>query len=81
MLSNVYLFTHSLSIYTHAVEKGWVHNKKGEISFARGMFWGALGGVVGSYCASPFFLVSDYVNHTLEVSALADICQCLAQIR
>ncbi|XP_052842447.1 solute carrier family 25 member 35-like isoform X2 [Drosophila gunungcola] len=45
-----------LSIYTHAVEKGWVHNNKGEISFARGMFWGALGGVVGSYCASPFFL-------------------------
>ncbi|EDX07044.1 GD11024 [Drosophila simulans] len=46
-----------LSIYTHAVEKGWVHNNKGEISFAKGMFWGALGGVVGSYCASPFFLI------------------------
>ncbi|XP_017020009.1 solute carrier family 25 member 35 [Drosophila kikkawai] len=46
-----------LSIYTHAVEKGWVHNSRGEISFARGMFWGALGGVVGSYCASPFFLI------------------------
>ncbi|XP_017049619.1 solute carrier family 25 member 35 [Drosophila ficusphila] len=46
-----------LSIYTHAVEKGWVHNSKGEISFAKGMFWGALGGVVGSYCASPFFLI------------------------
>ncbi|XP_016973716.1 solute carrier family 25 member 35 [Drosophila rhopaloa] len=46
-----------LSIYTHAVEKGWVHNNRGEISFAKGMFWGALGGVVGSYCASPFFLI------------------------
>ncbi|XP_020802422.1 solute carrier family 25 member 35 [Drosophila serrata] len=46
-----------LSIYTHAVEKGWVHNSRGEISFARGMFWGALGGIVGSYCASPFFLI------------------------
>ncbi|BFG03730.1 solute carrier family 25 member 35 [Drosophila madeirensis] len=46
-----------LSTYTHAVEKGWVHNKNGEISFARGMFWGALGGVVGSYCGSPFFLI------------------------
>ncbi|EDW35861.1 GL16987 [Drosophila persimilis] len=46
-----------LSTYTRAVEKGWVHNKKGEISFLRGMFWGALGGVVGSYCASPFFLI------------------------
>ncbi|XP_017069013.1 solute carrier family 25 member 35 [Drosophila eugracilis] len=46
-----------LSIYTQAVEKGLVHNKTGDISFAKGMFWGALGGVVGSYCASPFFLI------------------------
>ncbi|KAH8322546.1 solute carrier family 25 member 35-like [Drosophila bipectinata] len=46
-----------LSIYTHALEQGWVHNSKKEISFSRGLFWGALGGVVGSYAASPFFMI------------------------
>ncbi|KAH8269421.1 hypothetical protein KR018_002952 [Drosophila ironensis] len=46
-----------LGIYTHALKKGWVHNNKGEISFTRGLFWGAAGGVVGAYCSSPFFMI------------------------
>ncbi|EDW77225.1 uncharacterized protein Dwil_GK22044 [Drosophila willistoni] len=46
-----------LSIYTHAVEKRWVHDKNGNISYGRGLVWGAIGGVVGSYCSSPFFMI------------------------
>ncbi|EDW35862.1 GL16985 [Drosophila persimilis] len=46
-----------LSIYSSAVEKRWMHKKNGEVSFGLGLMWGAIGGVVGSYCSSPFFLV------------------------
>ncbi|KAH8269592.1 hypothetical protein KR018_009994 [Drosophila ironensis] len=46
-----------LSIYTEAIERRWVHNKEGEISFGLGLFWGAIGGVVGSFCSSPFFMI------------------------
>ncbi|EDW77226.1 uncharacterized protein Dwil_GK22254 [Drosophila willistoni] len=46
-----------LSIYSTAVEKRWMHNKQGEISYGLGLMWGAIGGVVGSYCSSPFFLI------------------------
>ncbi|XP_030383068.1 solute carrier family 25 member 35-like [Scaptodrosophila lebanonensis] len=46
-----------LSIYTTAVDRHWMHNKNGEISYGLGLMWGAIGGVVGSYCSSPFFLI------------------------
>ncbi|KAH8403800.1 hypothetical protein KR215_003051 [Drosophila sulfurigaster] len=46
-----------LSIYTTAVDKRWMHKKNGEISFGLGLMWGAIGGVVGSYFSSPFFMI------------------------
>ncbi|KAM8712317.1 hypothetical protein ACLKA7_012783 [Drosophila subpalustris] len=46
-----------LSIYTTAVDKHWMHKKNGEISFGLGLMWGAIGGVVGSYFSSPFFMI------------------------
>jgi len=35
-----------------------MHKKNGDISFGLGLMWGAIGGVVGSYFSSPFFMVS-----------------------
>ncbi|KAH8254268.1 hypothetical protein KR032_009207 [Drosophila birchii] len=46
-----------LSIYSEAMERGWMHNQQGEVSYGLGLMWGAIGGVVGSYCSSPFFLI------------------------
>ncbi|EDX07043.1 solute carrier family 25 member 35 [Drosophila simulans] len=46
-----------LSIYSEAMERRWMHNRKGEVSYGMGLLWGAIGGVVGSYCSSPFFLI------------------------
>lgn len=42
-----------------ALNKGWMHKKNGEVSFAKGLFWGAAGGAIGSYFSSPFFMVSE----------------------
>ncbi|XP_043642699.1 solute carrier family 25 member 35 [Drosophila teissieri] len=46
-----------LSIYSEAMERRWMHNRSGEVSYGLGLMWGAIGGVVGSYCSSPFFLI------------------------
>ncbi|KAH8402234.1 hypothetical protein KR009_010627 [Drosophila setifemur] len=46
-----------LSIYSAATDRGWMHNQQGEVSYGLGLLWGAIGGVVGSYCSSPFFLI------------------------
>ncbi|XP_033153160.1 solute carrier family 25 member 35 [Drosophila mauritiana] len=46
-----------LSIYSEAMERRWMHNRRGEVSYGMGLLWGAIGGVVGSYCSSPFFLI------------------------
>lgn len=48
-----------LSIYTNAMDQHWMHKKNGEVSFGLGLMWGAIGGVVGSYFSSPFFMVSN----------------------
>lgn len=41
-----------------ALNKGWMHTKSGDVSFLKGIFWGAAGGAIGSYFSSPFFMVS-----------------------
>ncbi|KAH8322564.1 hypothetical protein KR074_006993, partial [Drosophila pseudoananassae] len=46
-----------LSIYSEANERRWIHTKTGEVSYSLGLLWGAIGGVVGSYFSSPFFLI------------------------
>ncbi|XP_037944616.1 solute carrier family 25 member 35-like [Teleopsis dalmanni] len=46
-----------LSIYTTAMDNGWMHKANGDVSFGRGLFWGAAGGVIGSYFSSPFFMI------------------------
>ncbi|XP_017866701.1 PREDICTED: solute carrier family 25 member 35-like [Drosophila arizonae] len=46
-----------LSIYTNAMENHWMHKKNGEVSFSLGLMWGAIGGIVGSYFSSPFFMI------------------------
>ncbi|XP_067630694.1 solute carrier family 25 member 35-like [Eurosta solidaginis] len=46
-----------LGLYNMALEKKWMHNKNGDISFPLGLFWGAFGGCVGTYFSSPFFLI------------------------
>ncbi|EDW61901.1 solute carrier family 25 member 35 [Drosophila virilis] len=46
-----------LSIYTKAMNMHWMHDKKGEVSFGLGLVWGAVGGIVGSYFSSPFFMI------------------------
>ncbi|EDV36309.1 uncharacterized protein Dana_GF12029 [Drosophila ananassae] len=46
-----------LSIYSEAKERRWIHTKTGEVSYSLGLLWGAIGGVVGSYFSSPFFLI------------------------
>lgn len=46
-----------LSIYSEAMERRWMHNRKGEVSYGMGLLWGAIGGVVGCYFSSPFFLI------------------------
>lgn len=40
------------------MDRHWMHKENGEISFGLGLMWGAIGGVVGSYFSSPFFMVS-----------------------
>ncbi|XP_046812102.1 solute carrier family 25 member 35-like [Lucilia cuprina] len=47
-----------LSIYNMALNNGWMHTKSGDVSFVKGIFWGAAGGAIGSYFSSPFFMVS-----------------------
>lgn len=54
----------SLSIYNMALNKGWMHKKNGDVSFVKGLFWGAAGGAIGSYCSSPFFMVSLRTFHS-----------------
>ncbi|XP_053965107.1 solute carrier family 25 member 35-like [Anastrepha ludens] len=46
-----------LGLYNTAMEKKWMHKKNGDVSFSLGLFWGALGGCVGTYFSSPFFLI------------------------
>ncbi|XP_017479726.1 PREDICTED: solute carrier family 25 member 35-like [Rhagoletis zephyria] len=46
-----------LGLYNLAMEKKWMHSKNGDISVSLGLFWGALGGCVGTYFSSPFFLI------------------------
>lgn len=60
------LLINRLSIYTTALDRHWMHKNNGEISFGLGLMWGAIGGVVGSYFSSPFFMVSSR-QRTLQV--------------
>ncbi|XP_054740057.1 solute carrier family 25 member 35-like [Anastrepha obliqua] len=46
-----------LGIYKMAMNNKWMHDKNGDVSFFYGLLWGATGGVSGSFCASPFFMV------------------------
>lgn len=46
-----------LGVYQTAMNNKWMHNRNGDVSFFRGMLWGATGGVAGSFCASPFYMV------------------------
>lgn len=46
-----------LGVYKTAMNNKWMHNRNGDVSFFRGMLWGAAGGVTGSFCASPFYMV------------------------
>ncbi|XP_037824945.1 solute carrier family 25 member 35-like [Lucilia sericata] len=46
-----------LSIYNMALNNGWMHTKSGDVSFVKGIFWGAAGGAIGSYFSSPFFMI------------------------
>lgn len=47
-----------LTIYDFGRAAGLTKNWEGNESLLKGMFWGALGGIVGSAFASPFFLVN-----------------------
>lgn len=49
--------TYRLGMYNAAVNKQWTHTKDGGESFGLGLFWGAAGGAVGAYFASPFLMV------------------------
>lgn len=46
-----------LGIYNTAISEGWIYDKHGNISFSRGLFFGAGGGVLGAVASSPFFLI------------------------
>ncbi|XP_020802419.1 solute carrier family 25 member 35-like [Drosophila serrata] len=46
-----------LSVYSNALEYGYLHNKDGHIVFYRGMFFGALGGGTGTFLGSPFYMI------------------------
>ncbi|KAH8269425.1 hypothetical protein KR018_002950 [Drosophila ironensis] len=46
-----------LSIYSNALDYGLLHDDKGNVSLYRGMFFGALGGSVGTFISSPFYMV------------------------
>ncbi|XP_036218462.1 solute carrier family 25 member 35 isoform X1 [Bactrocera oleae] len=46
-----------LGMYNAAVNKQWTHTKDGGESFGLGLFWGAAGGAVGAYFASPFLMI------------------------
>ncbi|KAH8250726.1 hypothetical protein KR038_001063 [Drosophila bunnanda] len=48
-----------LSVYSNALENGYLQNKDGNIVFYRGMFFGALGGGTGTFLGSPFYMVSE----------------------
>ncbi|XP_055920726.1 solute carrier family 25 member 35-like [Eupeodes corollae] len=46
-----------LGLYNTAMSKGLIHDKNGDVSFSRGVFFGAGGGVIGAMASSPFFLI------------------------
>lgn len=77
-----------LGIYRTAIENDWVKSSKdGKMSFTKGLFWGAFGGVFGALISSPFFLVKTQLQsqavqkiavgyqhkHTGMLNALSDI--------
>ncbi|XP_068155233.1 solute carrier family 25 member 35-like [Drosophila tropicalis] len=46
-----------LGVYSIAIDNHWMHTKDGDVSYGLGLFWGALGGVTGSFAGNPFFLI------------------------
>ncbi|KAH8233388.1 hypothetical protein KR026_007476, partial [Drosophila bipectinata] len=76
-----------LGIFKVALDNGWVSKNKEEVSFVRGMFWGATGGSVGALLANPFFLaqlqaqsagkitVGYQHQHTSMFDAIRNICK------
>nr|NP_725361.1 uncharacterized protein Dmel_CG18324, isoform B [Drosophila melanogaster]AAM70987.1 uncharacterized protein Dmel_CG18324, isoform B [Drosophila melanogaster] len=59
-----------LSVYSNALELGYLQNADGSISFYRGMFFGALGGCTGTYFASPFYMIKAQ-QHAQAVQSIA----------
>ncbi|XP_016973728.1 solute carrier family 25 member 35 [Drosophila rhopaloa] len=59
-----------LSVYSNALELGYLQNKDGCISFYRGMFFGALGGCTGTFLASPFYMIKAQ-QHAQAVQSIA----------
>ncbi|XP_039484338.1 solute carrier family 25 member 35 [Drosophila santomea] len=59
-----------LSVYSNALELGYLQNEDGSISFYKGMFFGALGGCTGTYFASPFYMIKAQ-QHAQAVQSIA----------
>ncbi|XP_017019813.1 solute carrier family 25 member 35 [Drosophila kikkawai] len=59
-----------LSVYSNALEYGYLQDKDGNIAFYRGMFFGALGGGTGTFLASPFYMIKSQ-QHAQAVEAIA----------
>nr|XP_016928081.1 solute carrier family 25 member 35 [Drosophila suzukii] len=59
-----------LSVYSNALELGYLQNTDGSISFYRGMFFGAMGGCAGTSLASPFYMIKAQ-QHAQAVQSIA----------
>lgn len=51
-----------MGIYTTAFENGWTRNSDGTISIIKSAAFGALGGTVGQFLSSPFFMVRNQLQ-------------------
>ncbi|KAH8269422.1 hypothetical protein KR018_002951 [Drosophila ironensis] len=52
-----FLNSFRLGFYSNALDYGFLHDDQGNIIFYRGMFFGALGGGIGTFISSPFYMV------------------------
>lgn len=52
----------SLGVYTTAYEKGWTRKSDGSVSIMRSALFGGIGGTLGQFIASPFFMVRNQLQ-------------------
>lgn len=55
-------YVNRLGIYATAYEKGWTKNSDGTVSVIRSATFGALGGTIGQFLSSPFFMVRNQLQ-------------------